>query len=52
MKTEANDPLARPDSCVCCWIMGYGVDASEPNVWSERILVIEEGCPDHGEQAS
>jgi hypothetical protein len=37
-----------PEGCICCWIMGYGVDEKRPNEWVERVLLREPDCPaDH-----
>lgn len=49
---ESADPLGRPDDCACAWISGYGVDDDRPTEWVSRILILEEGCPEHGEQTS
>jgi len=45
------DPIAHPDGCTCCWIMGFGVDDERPNEWVEQILLREEDCEFHGKRA-
>lgn len=45
------DDIEHPDGCICCWIMGFGVDEEHPNEWAEQILLREEDCEFHGTKA-